>query len=143
MHKLTSFSTFGKLIGGKILFDNRKYWDGMLAFFEDCYKVKIIIERVRGGATQAQYGYLYGHLYPILSAHTGQTVDYLDRVMKSKFLTEKVVWRGGEMTTVKDKHECLNDELWDFIMSVYDECIDMSLMVELPDPEWRVKRDFQ
>lgn len=142
MKKLTSFQSYGKLVDGQIIFDNEHYWLGMLKGFQDEKSVRVIVEKVRGGVSQKQYGYLYGHLYVEMSTHIGYTVDELDEVMKAKFLQTKKKWRGGDLVVIRDKHNLTNEEMGEFIQRVYDECLDLGLQVEPPDKEWRVKKDF-
>jgi hypothetical protein len=103
--------------GGLIKYDNPKWVRGMLQQYDPC-PIVVLFERRRSSPSAEQRGYLWGVVYPEISAVTGHTPDELHQIMKRLHLLEKHVWRGKEIVTVKSTSELTMGELAEFITNV-------------------------
>lgn len=136
MRKLTApIVLHGKLEYGELCFDRPSYLKAMLNKIENI-EVRITIEPKRGKKSNQQLGYLYGVLYALLAEETGHSVEEIDRIMKGKFLIDKVLWRGSEIITAKGKAELNNMEMGDYITAVCGEAADLGIIVPEPNREW-------
>lgn len=123
---------YGSLVDGKLVFDNPTWFTGMLSLYEDC-RVSMLVERRRNSPSAEQWGYLWGVVYPEISAVTGHTPDELHQIMKRLHLLEKHVWRGTDITTVKTTSDLTANELAEFITNVILTATEMG--IEVPDPD--------
>lgn len=138
MKKLTTFVHHGRIEKGKLVLDNPRYFKGIIGLYDDI-AVRVVIERARLNKTRAQLRYLYGVCYELISAHTGYTVEEVDAVMKAKFLRHKLMWRGGDLVTIKDKRELTSDEMSTFIEQVCQEAAELNILIPEADKNWDLK----
>lgn len=142
MRKLVAPLSFrGRIEFGVLEYDRPKYFKGMLNNLENV-DVRVIIEPVRGAKSNRQLGYLFGVVYTLLAEHTGHTVDEIDRIMKGKYLTDKILWRGSEIVTAKGKAELNHLEMEEFISQVVQEAREMGVEIPEPDREFHVHEQF-
>lgn len=142
MKKLTSISTNVSLVDGKIVFKNRRYFDGMLSLYEDCEHATLTLERQRGTRSKRANAYYWGVVLPLIGEHVGELPEELHETMKSLFLRKKRLWRGGEITTLKSTASLTTDEFMEYVEQVRREGMELGVITPDPDPEHRAHRDF-
>ncbi len=125
----------GKLEYGELNFDRPSYLKAMLNKIENV-EVRITIEPKRGKKSRQQLGYLFGVVYMLLAEETGHSIEEIDRIMKGKYLTDKVLWRGSEITTAKGKTELNNLEMGEYISAVCLEAAELGIIVPPPEKNW-------
>ena len=141
MKALKTFVHHGEIKGGKLILDNPRYWKGMVMGFADA-KVRIVLEKVRGTRTQKQNRYYWGVVLELIAEHTGYLAEEVHEVMKSKFLRQKKVWRGGEITVLRSTSDLTSDEFGEYIEQVRAEGAEMEIDIPLADKDYYVKEEF-
>lgn len=141
MTKLSSITHFGKLLKGQIVLDNGRWFKGTLSGFDDC-DIKLTVERRRGARTEKMNHYYFGVIIETVAEKTGYLPQEAHEVLKSKFLRTKLVWRGGEITTVRSTASLTVDEFSEYMMQCIQEAADLGISIPPPDQEFRVKKDF-
>ncbi len=136
MKKLTTFVSHGSIKDGKLEFNNERYVRWMVSGFEDTDNVRIVIEKQRGNKTNPQLHYLFGVVYKLMAEHTGMSVEEIDAAMKARYLRNKMQWRGGDLTIIRDKRNLTSDEMGEFIEEVRREAADLGVVVPEADREW-------
>lgn len=141
MKSLTTFVHQGKLVNGKLVHDNERYFLGMLSQFEDC-RVRTIVEKLRGTRSSNQNRYYWGVVLPVIGEYMGERPEDLHEIFKSRFLRRKRVWRGGEITTLRSTSELTSDEMAVYLDQVCQEAAELGCVVPPADKEWAVKEEF-
>lgn len=139
--RLTSLTHFGKLLNGQIVLDNGRWFKGTLAGFEDC-DVKLTVERKRGTRSEKMNNYLWGVVYETIAEKTGYLPEEVHQIFRSKFLSEKRVWRGGNITIARSTATLTTDEFSEYLNQIISDVAEMSIEIPLPDKEYAVHRDF-
>jgi hypothetical protein len=141
--QLTRFAARASLKDGKLVLKNARFFRAMLARYDDTEKVRVVVERETGSKTNRQLGYLFGVVYPEIAAHTGHTVDELDAIFKAKHLHAKVMWRGGEVTTIRSKADLTSEEMGEYITAIILEAAELGIEVPPPDPGLVARRQTE
>lgn len=129
----------GELVeGGLIKYNNPKWVRGMLQQYDPCH-ITVLFERQRSSPSAEQRGYLWGVVYPEISAVTGHHPDELHAIMKRLHLLEKHVWRGNEITTVKSTGDLTMNELAEFITNVILTANELGIEIPPADPLYQFK----
>ena len=139
LRKLSTFVSHASIKDGKLVLDNQPYFRTILSGYEDTPKVRIIIEKQRGAKTLKQLGYLFGVVYPEISRHTGHSIDELDAIFKAKYLKKKLMWRGGELTTIDSKANLTSLEMGEFITAIIEEAQELGIEIPKPDKNCRLE----
>ncbi len=136
MRKLTAPLSFtGRLEYGELIFQNPKYFRGMLNHIDNV-EVRVTIAPLKGAKSNRQLAYLYGVPYFLIAEDTGNSIDVVDAYYKDKFLKNKVLWRGEEIFVAKGKTELSHDELGEFIEQVVQDGRESGLDIPDPDKKW-------
>ncbi len=141
MKKLTSISANVSLIDGKVVFKNRRYFDGMLSTFENEEKCRLTLEKERGTRTQQQNRY-YWFCLTIIAEHCGYLPEELHEVFRSKFLKTKKVYRGGELTVLKSTTSLTSIEFGEYIEQCRREGFEMNCITPDADKEYLTHEQF-
>lgn len=128
----------GELKDGTLVFRNPRWVKGMLKQYADC-KIRVVFEKMKREKSKEQLGYLWGVVYPEISRHTGHSPEELHEIFKSKFLREKKVWRGSEITTLGSISQMTTGELAEFITNVILEAGELGIEVPPADPAYQFK----
>lgn len=137
--KLTTFVSHGKLRGGKLVMDNIAYFRTVLSGFEDTDKVRVVIQKDRGTKTNRQLGYYFGVVLTEIATHTGHSVEELDSIFKTKYLKQKLMWRGGDMQVIQSKARLTSEEMGNYIASVILEANELGITIPDPDKGWDIE----
>lgn len=141
MKQLKTFVHHGVIKEGKLVLDNPRYFKGMVMGFADA-KVRLVLEKIRGVRTKKQNAYYWGVVLELIAEHTGYLAEEVHEVMKSKFLRQKKVWRGGEITVLRSTSELTSDEFGEYIEQVRAEGAEMQIEIPDPDKDYYVKEEF-
>ena len=136
LHKLTSNTFRGSLKDGKLCFDNEAYFRTILSKYEDCPKVRIVIEKERGTRTRNQNRYYWGIVLKYISEYVGEREEDLHEIFKAKFLKKRRVWRGAEITILKSTTELTSDEFGIYINRVIQEGNDLGVIIPEADKNY-------
>lgn len=129
---LDQITARGILKGGRLLFRNAKWVKGLLQLYADC-DVLITIARRKKSKSKEQLGYLWGVVYPTISADTGHTPEELHDIYKTKFLRKKIKWNVSDMVIVGSTSGLTTNEMAEFITNVIIDAGDMG--IEIPEPD--------
>lgn len=138
MKKLDTFTAHGELKGGKLVLSNERYFRGNLAYFEDC-KVRVIVERLKNSRSKDQNNYYWGVVLPEIATHTGFSAEELHDVFKSKYLKDKRVWRGGNITVLKSTTALSTGEFAEYLQNVILEAGEMEIAIPEADKLYQFK----
>ena len=85
-----------KIKDKKVVFENRKYFDWMIAkTFKDGEKLTLTLENTRSQRSLAQNNYWWGICYKIIAETTGHTTEEIHEIMKTMFLPKKFITLKG------------------------------------------------
>lgn len=139
MKKLDSFIFTGALINGKVIPKNPRYVRGSLAMFADS-DIRVVVERKRTKRSKEQQGYYWGVILPYISEHTGHTSEELHEVFKHKYLSQKVIWRGGEMSIPRSTTVLSTNEMAEYLTNIILEAGELGIQVPEPDAKEVMRR---
>lgn len=132
MKKLDQFIFTGELKGGKVVPQNPRYVRGSLAMYDDC-EIRVVVERRKRSRSKEQNAYYWAVVLPEISLHTGHSVDELHLVFKQKYLSEKILWRGGEMKVAKSTAALSTNEFAEYLQNVILEANELGIEVPQAD----------
>lgn len=121
----------GNLSGGKLGYKNERWVRGMLQQYDDC-ELTITFEKKRKKRSGEQLGYLWGVVYPEISAHTGHTPEELHAIYKAKYLKRKAHWRGADIVVLTSTSRLTANEMAEFITNVIVDAGELG--IEIPEP---------
>lgn len=130
--KLESVTYYGHIKEGVHTFDNERWYRGTIQQYDDTPTI-ITIERKKKSKSQEQLGYLWGVIYPLISQHTGHSIEDLHDVFKTKYLKRKILWRGADMVTTGSTVGLSSNEMSEFISNVKLEANELG--IEVPEPD--------
>src|SRR3990167_5814660 len=85
-----------KIKDKKVVFENRKYFDWMIAkTFKDGEKLTMTLENTRSQRSLAQNNFWWGICYKIIAETTGHTTEEIHEIMKAMFLPKKFITLKG------------------------------------------------
>lgn len=87
--KINHHLFYGKLVGGKVVFDNRKIFEKTLAQYEDG-KIIVEVRREKNKRTLDQNAYYWGVVLKTISIDTGHTEQELHDILKG-FIPKKTL----------------------------------------------------
>ena len=121
----------GRIKNGQLVLDNGRWWKGMLSLFEDT-EVTILVERRKNKRSLSQNAYLWAVVYYYIAEHTGFLPEEVHECLRSKFLRQKRVWRGMELTVLKSTTQLTHEEFGEYIEQCIREATDLG--IEIPPP---------
>ena len=144
---MKAYVTSGIVHGGKLQVRSKQKFEQAIAQFKDG-EVSVTIERKYATRSENQNAWYFGCILPLLSEHTGYTVDELHEYCKSRFnaKTVTIVDANGE---IKDESRIgqTTTKLNKLTFGDYCERIrewaasDLGVTIPDPDPDWREKTE--
>lgn len=137
MKKLDSFIFTGSLIAGKIIPKNPRYVRGMLATYADT-EIRVVVERRKRSRSREQNNYYWGVVLPEIATHTGHSAEELHEIFKAKYLSRKVLWRGGDIKIPSSTTDLSTNEFAEFLQNVILEAGELGIEIPEADKEGQI-----
>ena len=142
MKILSTFAYRGTLNDGVITPERHRYVLGMLGMFKST-PVRVVVQNLKyRKRSNNQNEYMWGIILPLISEHTGHSVEDLHDIFKTKFLKSKLMWRGTELVVVGSTTELSTVEFGEYLDKIIAEAGELSIEIPEADKDWYVKEEF-
>lgn len=123
----------GRVEGGKLIIKSQKALDTYLAQIPDGKDVFVTIKPVRRTRSLPQNAWYWGCVLPLISEHTGHSVEELHEIFKRLFLPPKYIeYRGKEIKLPSSTTATDTLEFATFVDRVRAEAANMGIVI--PEP---------
>lgn len=123
-----SVTFYGQVENGIVKMDNPELLEQFLKKKKDGYRIQITMEKESKDPSNEQWGYIYGHIYRVVSKTTGMTIEEVDREFKKAFAKAYMIQlpRGMELSKSNLSKEWLSN----YIDYIIQYCAEQGINVD-------------